>query len=175
MKKIASLIMSVALASSAIAGPVSSGKGSKMVTPPAPSCDWFAPGAKLGVFGAGILPDNASADDDALGGGVLAEYFFCENFGIEVSYGAYATNNTHHEFDAALVARYPILSACIAPYVMVGGGVSANGENNGNWLVGGGLEAHLVNNIGLFADGAYHWGADDQDFTLVRLGLKFRL
>jgi hypothetical protein len=77
MKKFASLIMSLALASSAFAGPVSySGKGGKFVQPTEPppvGCDAFGPGFALGVFGGGYLPENDSFEDDALGGGVVAE------------------------------------------------------------------------------------------------------
>lgn len=166
--------MSVALASSVYAGaPSYSGKGGKIVQPPAPSCDWFAPGAKLGVFGGGFIPD--SGDDSALGGGVLAEYFFCENFGVEGSYGAYATDSTHHQFDLNLIARYPLKNHCWAPYLLVGGGYHVNADNGWNWQVGGGVEAHITGNVGAFADGAWHFGDADSDFTLVRLGLKFRL
>lgn len=176
MKTIASLLLSAALASSVFAGaPSYSGKSSKQVImPPPPSCDWFAPGAKLGIFGGGFVPDKGS--DDALGGGVLAEYFFCENFGVEGSYGAYATNSTHHEFDLNLVARYPMHNGCWAPYLLVGGGYAVNSENSWNWGVGGGVDIHLSGKMGLFADGAYHWVEHDQgNFTLIRLGLKFRL
>ncbi len=178
MKKIASLIMSVALASSAFAGSVAySGKGGKMVNPPmAPTCDAFGPGLDFGLFGGGFIPK--SGGNDALGGGALAEYFFTENFGIQGSYGAYATNTTHHQFDADLILRAPIRSLCIAPYLMVGGGFSTNSETVGDWHVGGGIEAHFaaLKNINFFADGAYHFHSEDAlNFTLVRLGIKFHL
>lgn len=181
MKKIASLIMSLALASSAFAGPVSySGKGGKFVQPTAPApvgCDAFGPGFALGIYGGGYLPENDSFEDDALGGGVLGEYFFNQYIGIQGSYGIFATDQEHHEFDGALVLRYPITSLCIAPYAMAGGGFSVNSEDKGNYFVGGGIEARFVgaNNLGVFADGAYHFAADDGDFdyTIVRLGVKF--
>jgi hypothetical protein len=173
MNKIASLLMSVALASSVYAGaPSYSGKGGKIVQPPAPTCDWFAPGAKLGGFIGGFLPEEG---DGALGGGILAEYFFTENFGIEGSYGAYATDATHHQFDLNLVARYPMKNHCWAPYLLVGGGYHVNTDNGWNFAVGGGVEAHITGRVGAFADGAWHFGDGESDFTLVRLGLKFRL
>lgn len=173
MNKIASLLMSAALATSVYAGaPSYSGKGGKIVQPPAPTCDWFAPGAKLGVFGGGGIPDSG---DGALGGGVLAEYFFTENFGIEGSYGVYAIEPTHHEFDLNLVARYPMKDHCWAPYLLLGGGYSVNSENDWNFGVGGGVEAHITGNIGAFADGSYRWRDGETNFTLIRLGLKFRL
>ena len=166
--------MSVALASSVFAGaPSYSGKGGKIVQPPAPGCDWFAPGLKLGGFMGGFL--QSGGDDNSLGGGVLAEYFFCENFGLEGSYGAYATDQTHHQFDLNFIARYPMKNHCWAPYILAGGGYHVNSDNGWNWQVGAGLEAHITGKIGAFADGAWHFGDGDGDFTLVRLGLKFRL
>jgi hypothetical protein len=179
MKLITTLLASLALVASATAGTTYSSKSAKaVVPPPAPvGCDCFGPGFALGIFGSGILPDEDSADD-ALGGGVLGEYFFNEFIGVQGSYGLYATDSEHHEFDAALVLRYPITSICVAPYVMGGAGYGANSDENWNWFAGAGIEARLssVNCLGIFADGAYHWGDDDSaDFTIVRIGLKFPL
>jgi len=166
--------MSVALASSAFAGaPSYSGKGGKIVNPPAPTCDWFAPGAKFGGFFGGLIPE--SGGDSGVGGGLLAEYFFCENFGLEGSSSVYGTDSAHWQFDLAFVARYPMKNHCWAPYLLAGGGYHVNADNGWNWLVGGGVEAHLRGNMSAFADGAWHFGEGDSDFTLVRLGLKFRL
>ena len=178
MKKLASLIMSVALVSSAFAGSpvVMSSKNAKTPMAPQPTgCACFAPGASFGVYGGGIL--NSTGGDDSLGGGVLADYFFCENFGIQGSYGVFATQSEHHEFDAAFVLRAPIKSLCIAPYALIGGGFSTNSENRGNFLVGGGIEARLssAGNLGIFADGAYHFASEGSDYTIVRLGVKFPL
>lgn len=179
MKLITTLLASLALAASASAGETYSSKSAKAVVPPpvAAGCDCFGPGFALGIYGAGILPDSGN-EDDSLGGGVLGEYFFNEFIGVQGSYGLFATDSEHHEFDAALVLRYPITSICVAPYVMGGAGYSANSDENWNWFVGGGIEARLseVNCLGIFADGAYHWGEDDsEDFTIVRIGLKFPL
>ncbi len=168
--------MTIALASSAFAGaPSHSGKGGKAVQPPAPpSCDWFAPGLKVGAFGAGYL--QSSGEDDALGGGVLAEYFFTENFGLEGSSSAFATEKTHWQFDLNLVARLPMKNGCWAPYILAGGGLSTNSDTEWNWQVGAGVDVYLTGKMGLFADGSWHFGqGDTEDFTLVRVGLKFRL
>ncbi len=179
MKKIASLVMSLALASSAFAGPVSySGKGGKVVNPPVTplGCECFAPGFAFGAYGGAYLPDGGS-EDDVLGGGVLAEYFFTPYIGIQGSYGIFATDKEHHEFDGALVLRYPITSICIAPYALAGGGFSVNSEDKGNYFVGVGIEARFAaaSCLGVFADGTYHFAADsdDEDYTIVRLGVKF--
>ena len=177
MKKIASLIMTVALATSAFAGsPVTySGKNAKTPMAPQPTgCACFAPGAAVGVFGGAFLPDGG---DNELGGGFLAEYFFCENFGFQGSYGIYATESEHHQFDGSFILRAPIKSLCIAPYALVGGGFSTNGTTRGDYHVGGGIEARFSSAgcMGIFADGAYHFAAEGADFTVVRLGVKFPL
>jgi hypothetical protein len=178
MKIITTLFAALVLAATAHAGEVAYSKNPKapVIPPPPAGCDCFGPGLSLGIFGAGILPD--SEEDDALGGGVLAEYFFNEYIGIQGSYALFATDSEHHEYDAALVLRYPITSICIAPYVMGGAGYGANSDENWNWFAGAGLEARFpeANCIGVFADGAYHWGEDDSgDFTIVRIGVKFSL
>src|SRR5437867_1574683 len=85
MKTIASLIMTVALASSAFAGPVTySSKGSKAVAPVAAGCACFEPGFAVGAFGGAILPSGPGWNEpDSLGGGVLGEFFITENIGIQ--------------------------------------------------------------------------------------------
>src|SRR5688572_8710362 len=90
MKYLASLIVTAALASSAFAGPVTySSKAPKAVAPILPlGCECFAPGFALGFYGGAFLPDDE--EDDSLGGGVLAEYFFNEYVGIQGSYGVFA-------------------------------------------------------------------------------------
>lgn len=170
------LLIAGAMATSAFAGPVYSAKGGKTVQPMEPTCQCFEPGLTLGLFGAGILPE--SGDDDALGGGVLAEYFFTQHIGVQGSYSIFGTGSEHHEFDAALVLRFPITELCIAPYILGGSGYSTNSEQAWNLFVGGGIEARFdsMGCMAVFADGAYHWSEDDDaDFTLVRLGVKFPL
>lgn len=180
MKTTTLLLAAFALATSAMAGPVTySSKSSKNVVQPqaAVGCDCFAPGAAIGINGTGIIFDGNS-DDNALGGGVLAEYFFTEIVGVQGSYNLLATDKEHHEFDAALVLRFPITSICLAPYIMGGGGYATNSFDSWNVFAGAGLELRLpeVNCMAIFADGAYHWADDDgADFTLVRLGVKFPL
>lgn len=169
MKILTTLLMTAALASTAFAGPIAKNPKAPVLPPP-PTCECFAPGAAFGFFGGALLPNGRGADD-ALGGGVLAEYFFTENIGIQGSYGVYATDSEHHAFDASLVLRAPIKSLCLAPYVLAGGGYSVNGTSEGNYHVGGGLDYRFNNCTGIFADGAYHW-ANEGDYTIVRLGVK---
>lgn len=170
--------MAMAFAAAAYAGPVSYGKADKQVALPPPpplGCESFAPGFAVGVYAGAFLPDGDG--DNELGGGITAEYFFTEFVGIQGSYGVFSTEQEHHEFDAALVLRYPIKSICLAPYVLAGGGYSVNSDNRGNYFVGGGLEYRIesANSLGIFADGAFHFAEDnnDADYTIVRLGVKF--
>jgi hypothetical protein len=173
MKVLTSILMTAVLASTAIAGPIAS-KNPKapVMPPPAPTgCECFAPGFTLGVFGGAFIPDSGDA---ALGGGLLGEYFFSEYVGVQGSYGVFATNSEHHAFDANLVLRVPIKSACIAPYALVGGGYGVNSVNEGNFHVGGGIDIRLpsMGCKGIFADGVYYFPADSEEFTIVRLGVK---
>lgn len=116
MKSITLLILSAALASSALAGttPTDSGKSGKGVVPvTSTGCECFAPGFALGFFGGGMFPRDG--DNEVAGGDVLGEYFFTEYFGIQGTYGVFATSSEHHQFDSSLILRVPIRSLCIAP------------------------------------------------------------
>lgn len=179
MKTICTLIMSAALASAAFAGTptIDYSKGSKTVTRSQPeACPCFGPGFAMGIFGAGYFPAHGPLDD-AAGGGVLFEYFFNEYVGIQVNYGAFATDPVHHVYGGDLVLRYPIRSICLAPYFIGGGGCDSDGENRGYGEVGGGLEYRIESwdCMGIFADAMYHFSDDSHhDFTTARLGIKFR-
>ena len=181
MKSLFALVASAAVATSALAGPAEySSKSSKGVippSPPAPVCPCFAPGAAFGVFGGGYLPSHGPLEN-SLGGGALFEYFFTENIGIQLSYGAYATSPVHHVYGGDLVFRFPITELCLAPYILVGGGGDSDGVNRGYGDAGGGVDIRFdnMNCMGIFIDGTYHWTGDsDHDFTLVRVGIKFPL
>ena len=178
MKLTTVLLATFAMAATAFAGEVSySSKGSKAVAPvqQAIGCDCFAPGAAFGINASAIFLDGG---DEDFGGGVLAEYFFTDMIGIQGAYNLLATDSEHHEYDAALIVRFPIEEACIAPYIMGGVGYAANSYEAWNLFAGAGLDIRFpdANCFGIFVDGAYHWSEDDDaDFTLVRLGVKFRL
>ena len=181
MKTIALCMMSLLMVVPAYAGtsPAVSMKNPVGPMPEPPAC--FGPGFDVGIFGGGFLPRHGSHDyDDSLGGGVLADYFFCKNFGIQLSYGAFATSGTQHLFNGDLVLRAPLESLCIAPYLLVGGGFHVDGDSVGEYHVGAGLECKFRSDprFGIFADGTYNWHSSsnrDRDFTLVRVGVKFSL
>lgn len=175
MKSLATLLMSLALASVAIAGPAGyaakSPKSPVAPLAPATGCNCFGPGASFDIFAAGIFPEGGT---EALGGGVGVTYFFNRYLGIDLNYAAYGTSSAHHEFDGNLVLRVPIDSLCIAPYAIVGGGFATNSTNRGNYDVGGGLDIRIpsANCLGIFAEGAYHFAEKEADYTTVRLGLR---
>jgi len=182
MKTLSTLLLSVFLTAGAMAGSTyvaSSGKGVVTTPPPPELC--FGPGFSVGIFAGGFLPRHTFDEyDDALGGGALAEYFFDEHFGIQVSYGAFATSATQHLIMGDLVVRFPFHDICVAPYILVGGGAQLDSTNYGIFHAGAGIEFKFSRGDGpsIFADGTYNWhGSDsrDLDFTLVRAGVKFRL
>jgi Outer membrane protein beta-barrel domain len=175
MKSLTTLLMSLALATSVIAGPAgySNAKNPKapMLPPPtpAPSCNCFGAGSSFDVFAGGIFE---SGGDSAFGGGVGYNVFFNRNLGIDLNYGLYGTSSEHHEFDANLVLRAPIDSLCLAPYALVGGGYAVNSSNRANFDVGGGLDLRLQSCLGVFAEGLYHFAQEGADYTTVRLGVR---
>ena len=175
MKKIATLLLSLTLASSALAGTADYSKGVQSTVASSQSNDLWAPGFAAGVFGGAFFPNHRNSA--AGGGGVLGEYFVNENLGFQGSYGAYATNSAHHQMDASIVLRAPIRSLNIAPYAMVGGGIGTNAVTRGDFHVGGGVEARFncAPNLGLFVDGNYYFASGrGTDFTIARLGVKIR-
>ncbi len=141
---------------------------------PAPvGCTAYDPGFELSAYIAGELP---SGGDDALGGGIGIAYFFTENIGIDVNYAAFDSDpSTHHFVTGDLVLRFPVKSACLAPYIIGGGGIASNNDNEAVWRLGGGIDfrPEALGNIGIFADGTYNWIAGDiADATVVRIGLR---
>ena len=182
MKKLLSTIVLLAVSAGlATAGdyyskaPVSKGP---VVVPP-PVCPCFDPGVELSLFAAGIFPDSDGyyEADDEFGGGVGAGLFFTENLGVNVSYHAFNTDpSVEHYITADVVLRFPIHSACIAPYVFGGGGVVTNGGTDGLYRAGGGLDIRMdaMGCVGIFVDGSYNWvdGDEHDDAVIARVGFK---
>ena len=176
MKKL--LASAVALgfsASAAFAGPYYSSKSAPEVPPPPPSCVCFdADSIVVSGFAAGFVPSDDGVEDDALGGGIGLGYFFTPNVGVEVNYAAFATSKVTHLASANVVLRAPNTDWCIAPYLLVGGGVHANSVTQGIWNLGGGFDWRFdqAGCLGLFADAVYTWAEDTSDYTVIRLGLR---
>ncbi len=142
------------------------------VAPIAPECTAFDPGFELSAYIAGSL----GGDEDVLGGGIGIAYFFTENIGIDTNYAAFDNESTAHFITADMILRFPIKSACVAPYLIGGAGVRANSSTEAVWRLGAGIDIRpeALGNIGLFADGTYNWinGNTYQDMTIVRLGIR---
>jgi hypothetical protein len=178
MKKITTLFAVAMLAGSVFAGPVSySSKSSKSVVAPAPeTC--FGPGFDIGLYGSALIPNDSRDNyDTGGGGGILAEYFFCNYVGVQASYTINSTASGLHTYSGDLVLRLPIESLCIAPYAIVGGGGDTDGDSLGQWHVGGGLDVRFRGSpLGIFADGAYYWHDNsNRDYTMIRAGIKWKL
>lgn len=167
-------------ASLLVAGPTDSGKSGKVVVtePPATGCECFNGGWDLGAYGLYLSPDADT--DETWGGGILAEYFFNRYVGLAgtAQWAEYEDTQVHnYALDA--VFRYPIDSACIAPYAFIGGGVHCDGVTEAIGRLGVGLDWRIKDCYGLFVDYTYTLpgggGGDDdlEDYQLIRLGMKF--
>ncbi len=134
-------------------------------------CNCYDPGFEFSGFLAGIIPEESGGE---LGGGASLGYFLTENVGVELSYSILATDSAEHVVTGNLVYRFPIKDACIAPYILVGGGVKTNASTAGLYDVGAGLDMRFDSwgCLGVFTDATYNWLSDEQDFTLVRLGFR---
>ncbi len=136
-------------------------------------CDAFNPGPVVSLYGAGIVAGDDL--DDALGGGLSLGYFFTENVGIEVAGTWLATESVMHDITGSVVFRAPIKSACIAPYVLVGGGIETDSVVQGTAHVGAGLDVRFSGRAGIFADARYTFADETENYTIIRAGFRISL
>jgi len=166
MKSLATIVLSIL----ALLGVAWSGDAGKNTIPENPS--HFGTGFELGVFGGGAIPSGDSSNS-AAGGGVSMAYYFTPEVGVDASYGVFAFEDEVHLVSADVVLRYPISQACVAPYLVVGGGVRTNGDSAGIYRLGGGLDVRFQpDGLGIFADGIYNWVVGQDNFTIARLGVR---
>jgi hypothetical protein len=143
-------------------------------------CDCFDAGStQVSIYGAGIIWDGGGSDD-ALGAGASFAYFFTEYFGLEVDGTWFDTDSNVWHASGSLVCRWPIKPACIAPYIMVGGGLITDSETNGTFHAGGGIDIRFGKSDwcpGIFADARYTWTDFEEggDFAMIRVGFRFNL
>lgn len=138
------------------------------------------PSWNVGGFLEWLTPDADQADT-VFGGGIMAEHFFTDFFGLSGS-AAWARPNDDllHSYTMDLVLRYPLASISLAPYVLGGGGALVTDGTDLVGRAGVGLEWRPTTAIGVFTDWLYHFpggggGADDlEDFQTIRAGMKFR-
>ena len=166
------LLASFALSTLSFAGPSMDKAPMGKVPPPpiAPSCNCFEPGGQVSLYAAALL--GADDIDDSMGAGIAYDYFFTRNVGVEVDATWAFADSTVHTFNGSLVLRAPIMSACIAPYALLGGGYHTDGVNQGTLHAGGGLDVRLANCFGIFADARYTWAEETDDYTIVRAGIR---
>ena len=134
---------------------------------------------QLDLFGLyGWSTEGSSGD--GFGGGIGVNYFFQRYFGIGVD-GAVRDASNHGSRESALwnasaslIGRFPLElggGLCLAPYILGGGGVQANGTTHGSFHAGGGLEWRATPMLGVFTEGRYIW-AGHEDQVQVRLGAR---
>lgn len=182
MKKLLGIIALVGLANSAFAGEAapaladySKNPISKQPVIQDMGCACFDSQLQVGLFAAGIFPEDSTNFDDALGGGISFGYFFNPNFGADFSAAWFGTNSEVHNYTLDLVYRFVNRDACIAPYIFGGGGVHTNGTTVGVYRLGAGIDFRFEawDCAGIFADGVYNWSADSvSDYAIGRLGVR---
>ncbi len=176
-KSIIALFATVALAGSAFAGStyVSSGKETKDYKPYEEPFTCFSDQEfQLDLFGS-YTNTEPGGYGDGFGGGIALNYFFVRNVGIGVDGNVFdGKQNGVWNTTSSLIVRFPIDSACLAPYIFGGGGYQVDGAGRGTIHAGGGLEYRIVpNRIGLFVEGRYTWAVNStNDSTQVRSGIR---
>ncbi len=184
MNKIAlSFIASVTVAGSALAGQpmMHTGKDYKAPIPPPVPC-FRDTEFQLDVFGSYTWVTQGSSildnrDADGVGGGIGLNYFFTRYLGIGIDSNIFEGDvNGLWTFTGNLIARFPIEAGgvCLAPYILGGGGYAVDGQGEGIWQAGGGLEWRVVpEKLGVYAEGRYIWADEHGDMAQVRLGVRF--
>jgi len=163
--------LSIALIALALPLAAQAGGGKYVVEKnPVVAAPCYDGGFEFGIFGSAIFPE--SHYDDALGGGVSLAYFYNENLGFDLGAAWYATGSEVHNYTLDAVYRLPF--DCIAPYILVGGGLHTNGETEGLFRFGGGVDYRFSTSTSVFADGIYNIaGGDVDNYAIARLGLRF--
>ncbi|MCB1064633.1 MAG: hypothetical protein KDN20_17150 [Verrucomicrobiae bacterium] len=163
-----------ALAALALTPLVAQAGGGKMVVEKnpvviAPTC--YDSGFEFGAFVGGFFP-GGDHYEDAVGGGISLGYFYNENFGFDFSAAVYGTDSEVQNYTIDAVYRLPM--NCIAPYILAGGGVHTNGETEGLFRFGGGVDFRVLDGASIFADGTYNLlGGDIDNYTIGRVGMRF--
>lgn len=177
MKTIASsiLIGAIAATSAFAGGHAVSSKETKNVVPPPIPC-FKDQEFQLDVFGSYTNGERNYLYDDGFGGGIGVNYFFMRYLGVGVDGNVYDGDvGGVWSSSASLIARYPVDlgTFCFAPYIFGGGGVRADSETVGTVHGGAGIEFRVTPKIGIFGDGRYTWGKDEDDSILTRVGVRF--
>ncbi len=172
MKTIAfSAFFALAISTAALAGQpmTSTGKDAKGM---AESCIKDVE-LQLDIFGS-YTDSRSFRHGDGFGGGLAVNYFFMRYLGVGVEGNLYDGNSSAvWNIDGRLIARYPIDSNCVTPYIFAAGGVQTDGSTSGTFGLGGGLEYRVVpQKLGIFAEGRYTWAGSSEDSAQVRVGVR---
>ena len=119
---------------------------------------------------------TSSTSVNGFGGGIGVNYFFTKYFGISVDDTLTSLNGNGHTYNSTqgdLIARLPIESIHLAPYVFVGGGATWGTATQGDGNVGLGLDYRFNRTFGIFADSRYLYGNNGLNESLTRAGLRF--
>ncbi len=196
MKKLLTSLALIGLASAAQAGQpmASTGKEFKQTTVEEQDC--FRAGEwQFDVFGqysVGKAGHVGAFREHGWGGGVGINYFFTRNLGLGVDaawldiredskFERANPDSDHtalHNFTGSLFLRFPIDSACLAPYLYAGGGFHVDGEQWASGHAGAGLEYRIKpNKLGVFVDGRWTYlgdrdGREDLNFFSARAGFR---
>jgi hypothetical protein len=174
-KTVFAAVACLALAGTSFAGtyePSKEMKEMKEVIPPPPTC-FSDTEFQLDFFGTYNWTIDPSIYHDNAGGGVAANFIFARYFGIGADTNVFSGGvNGVWQSTGYGILRFPIDSACVAPYIVGGGGAQYDGSTQGLWFAGGGLEWRVVpHSVGLFTEGRYNW-AEGDDTAQVRAGLR---
>jgi hypothetical protein len=170
MKKIAFSI----LACLAVAGSAFAGKEIKEFKQPVEPC-FKDTELQLDFFGS-YTDTQGGGYSDGFGGGVGVNFFFMRYLGVGVDGNVFDGGvNGVWNVSGSLIARFPVElgGLCLAPYILAGGGVEADGTTVGTWHAGGGLEFRVVpEKFGVFAEGRYTWAGGPHDAAQARVGVR---
>ncbi len=173
-KIVLSLAISAVAATSAFAGqPVVDHKAHKPIV--APETCFQDTELQLDLFASYTNAVHRSDHGDGFGGGLGVNYFFMRNIGVGVDGNVYdGDSDLVWESTARVIVRFPIDSACLAPYIFGGGGVQADDNTSSGTLhAGGGLEWRATQSVGFFGEGRYTWSAHENNGAQVRIGARF--
>ena len=199
MKKLVfGLMATVALAATSLAGTATYSSGKtykeyKKVEQPTCFSDTEIQVDAFGTYAVGEGGRVGLFQEHAFGGGVGVNYIFARYFGVGIdgqfldghrdrgSNVGESRSDSHFigGVNGSVIARYPIDSLCLAPYIYAGGGAYFEREDWASAHVGAGLEYRIVpNKIGIFVDGRWTYlgdrlGNNDLNFTLVRSGIRW--
>lgn len=126
------------------------------------------------AFGIGVFPEKGLFNGNP-GGGAGLNYFFNRFVGVGVD--GYVWEGIKNEAvggtSGSLILRYPIADR-FAPYVFGGGGGNFYQDKaQGTYHGGLGAEYRFTRHVGAFAEGRYTGAAVENNYGMVKSGLRF--